>query len=486
MQGELIPCPLNRWAEETPDAPAVITGEMTYSYRQLNNLVWWFANEFLENGIGEGTRVGFQLDNSVDMVARLCAAWRVGAVALPLNNRFPKDYLKTIFRRLDITHVVMLEPVRPLQGVPEHGWPEGVAIPLENEATIILTSGSTGKEKAVLHSYANHYYNALGSNLNIRLGPGARWLMSLPLCHVGGIGILFRCLLAGAAMVVPRSDETIAESVYKYRVSHISLVSTQLLRLLEKLEPGADGSKPVELASLKAVLLGGSAFAGPLISKALSFGLPVFTTYGLSEMASQVTTTPADAPPDKLLTSGKILKHRDIRISPGSEILVSGPVRFKGYVEEGKELEQPFDSEGWFATGDIGRLDEEGYLHVSGRVDNIFISGGENIMPEEIESFLDRLPGVEQSIVVPITHDEYGFRPVSFLKTRRPSALKKEVVMDYLQRLLPRFKIPDLFYLWPGMELDEHEPLQGSLKIKRSDFVQLARKGEGLTLLFEK
>lgn len=486
MNGDLIPCPVNRWADETPEAPAVFTGEKTYSYRQLDNLVWWFANEFLENGIGEGNRVGLQIENSVDLIARLCAAWRVGAIAVPLNMRFPQDYIKEVFHRLNITHYVMLQPVRPLEGLPEYGWPEGVAIPLDNEATIILTSGSTGREKAVLHSYANHYYNALGSNTNIRLGRGDRWLLSLPLCHVGGLGILFRTLLSGAAMVIPGSDETPAESIYKHRVTHVSLVSTQLRRMLEKLEPGRDGGKPEELSSLKAVLLGGSAFPGPLIGKALSFGLPVYTTYGMSEMASQVTTTPPDAPPDKLLTSGKVLKHRDIRISANGEISVSGAVCFKGYVEEESQLVRPFDGDGWFATGDLGRLDGEGYLHVSGRLDNMFISGGENIMPEEIEAYLDRLPGVEQSMVVPVSSTEYGFRPVAFLKTRRPSALEKEAVMEYLQRLLPRFKIPDRFYLWPGMEIEEHEPASGSLKVKRSDFIEQARNGDGLTLLFKK
>jgi O-succinylbenzoic acid--CoA ligase len=474
MTGNRITCPVCRYAGETPGNPAVIAGRKTYTYLQLHRLVSGYSVEFLEKGIGEGVRTGLVMDNGVELIARLCAAWRIGVVAVPFSTRLPMPYLETLFRRLDIENVYWRE-----DGIPVEGVEFSADVFLDRDATVILTSGSTGVEKAVLHTYGNHYYNALGSNENIPVEPGDRWLLSLPLYHVGGLGILFRTLLKGAAMVIPGENETIPGAAGKYGVTHMSLVSTQLYRLLENLETTAPGGR---LSPLKAVLLGGGAFPEASIDKALSLGLPVYRSYGLSEMASQVTTTPPGASRDVLFTSGKRLNYRDIEISPDGEILVSGLTRFKGYAGGGPVLDRPFDEAGRFATGDLGRIDENGNLHVLGRKDNMFISGGENIMPEEIETHLDRLPGVEQSVVAPVADKEFGFRPVAFLKFLSPGALIRDKVMGVLQERLPRFKIPDEFYPWP----EEEGEREGSLKIKRSYFIELAKKRDRLTLLFKK
>lgn len=296
--------------------------------------------------------------------------------------------------------------------------------------------------------------------------------MSLPLFHVGGLGILFRTFLAGTTLVVPDRDEPVEVSIPRYHITHVSLVSTQLYRLLE-----CNGDKT--FGTLKAMLLGGSAFPESLIRAAIDHKLPIFTSYGLSEMASQVTTTPVGANWVQLLTSGLRLRHRRIKIGPLGEILVAGPVRFRGYIE-GRALSLPFDSQGWFATGDLGQIDDNGYLHVLGRKDNMFISGGENIMPEEIEFVLAQVPGVEQAVVVPVEDLEYGFRPVVFVKAIGKTVLIREEVLAFLEQRLPRFKVPDRFYQWPvGVG-------EGMLKIKRPFFKQLLAKPGELALLFQK
>jgi O-succinylbenzoic acid--CoA ligase len=489
----IISCPISRYAESAPDEPAIITGERIYSYLHLNSIISSSVDLLKQKGIEKDARTALVGRNSSEYIAALWALWRIAAVVVPINFHFPSEYLVKIFQKINISFAILNSPLfsyfRERSGI--ISWEEIAncwelanlfsddqnRINLENNAAIILTSGSTGSEKAALHTFANHYYSALGSNENITLAPGDRWLLSLPLFHVGGLGILFRCFLAGAAVVVPGESESLLESIEKYNVTHVSLVSTQLHRLLQ--EKG-ETRRARKFQRLKAILLGGSAFPASLIREAISLKLPIYTTYGLTEMASQVTTTPKNATLEKLLTSGKLLNYRGLKIDENNEICVKGKTLFKGYVE-GQTFSSPCDSGGWFHTGDLGGIDADGYLHVLGRQDNMFISGGENIMPEEIEALLDQLPGIKQSIVVPVEDETYGFRPSAFLKPEQELKITKDEVLNHLQKHLPCFKIPDLFYLWP----DTNGSGEKSLKVERRYFRDLLKKSEGLILLFK-
>jgi len=323
----------------------------------------------------------------------------------------------------------------------------------DQDATILFTSGSAGKPKAVLHTYKNHYYSALGSNPNLAFGPGDRWLLSLPLYHAGGLGILFRAALGGGTVVIPRPEFALADTIARYRVSHISLVATQLYRLLNS------KNVPLALNRLKAVLLGGSQIPASFIKQATGHKLPLFTTYGSTEMASQVTTTRPDDSPSKLYTSGKPLAYREVMISPEGEILVRGETLFKGYLNK-NGLRKPFSRDGWFATGDLGEFDADGYLVVKGRKDNMFISGGENIQPEEIEQALCKIDGILQAVVVPVADVEFGHRPVAFVKMQAGRQIDADFFRQKLAQNIARFKIPDRFLPWPqglqpnGMKMD--------------------------------
>ncbi|HEX6708928.1 MAG TPA: hypothetical protein VF068_01235, partial [Rubrobacter sp.] len=200
-----------------------------------------------------------------------------------------------------------------------------------------------------------------------------------------------------------------------------------------------------------------------LVDEALARGLPIHTSYGLTEMASQVTTTPPGAAPEVLRTAGRVLPNREVSISGEGEILVRGETLFAGYVE----VDRPLDTGGWFHTGDLGELDEEGYLRVRGRRDNLFISGGENVQPEEIEEVLCRLEGIDEAVVVPVPDDEFGARPVAFVRTNGV-ALESEYVAQSLKTVLPRFKIPISFHPWPDAG--------GAMKADRAALGELARR----------
>jgi O-succinylbenzoic acid--CoA ligase len=171
-------------------------------------------------------------------------------------------------------------------------------------------------------------------------------------------------------------------------------------------------------------------------------------------MASQVATlkSPHDLRKNPKL-SGQILPYRKVKLSSEGEILVKGKVLFTGYIKQNR-VYLPLDKEGWFQTGDLGEFDDQDNLIVKGRRDNMFISGGENIHPEEIEECLLTHPNILQTIVVPFKNDEFGQRPVAFLKKRNKRITSLLEITSYLQKYLPKYKIPDSFFDWPEESRD--------------------------------
>ncbi len=193
----------------------------------------------------------------------------------------------------------------------------------------MFTSGSTGEPKPAVLSYGNHYYSARGSNLNIRLASHDRWLMTLPLYHVGGLGVVFRCLLGGATMVIPEPDQTLEYSQGFYAITHMSMVATQLIRLLRLPDV------PESFRQVKAILLGGGPIPASALVEAMRRGWPVLPSYGLTEMASQVCTASPLSPPAQRMNAGAPLRYRQVRISTEGEIEVRGETLFMGYLEQG-------------------------------------------------------------------------------------------------------------------------------------------------------
>src|SRR3712207_5385845 len=472
-----VPCPLRAAAEDSPDAPAIVGADGTLiTYCELDRRVTAVAINLDGLGLGDGARVGLYLPKDERYIVLLLALIRAGCVACPLSTHTPRLGVATLLQRAACRALIsekdlpeaadagvpklhpkaLLESIGSVDDRPRSSDP--LHLLLDRHATVVFTSGSTGAPKGTLHTFGNHYFSARGSNANIALGPQDRWLHSLPLYHVGGLSILFRCLLAGASVALPEPVAPLGEAIALSRATHASLVSTQLLRLLR--EEGLDPS------GLKAILLGGGPTPGYLLEEALARKLPIHTSYGLTEMASQVTATPPAASRETLRTSGRPLPQRELSISGDGEILVRGETLFAGYVE-GEAIELPIDADGWFHTKDLGDLDAGGYLRVRGRKDNLFISGGENVQPEEIEEALCFLEGVEEAVVVPIPDPEFGFRPAAFVRTTGGVVESRDLARA-LEPVLARFKIPVAFYGWP-------EEIEG-MKVDRAALTECARR----------
>lgn len=439
------------------DSPVVYTGATTFSRRELDTKITAITHALARRGYTKGDRIAVWSTSIFDCVCLLPALLRLGAVAVPVSTRFPAVQVSSLLEGIGCTALITDTP-KAFLGTPftvlslsdYTDTPENFSVDLqdavsaESDATILFTSGSTGTPKAVLHSLDAHLYSARGSQENIPLAPGDTWLLSLPLYHIGGYAILIRTLLYGAAVAIPQAGESLREALLRYPITHLSLVSTQLYRLLQ------DAEAMEKLRTLTTILLGGSAIPPPLIERALAAGLPIHTSYGCTEMASQVTTT-QHCTMNELLTSGKLLPFRELCIDTTGEILVRGNTLFRGFVQ-GKNIKSAVDEAGWYHTRDTGYIGERGLLHVTGRLDNMFISGGENIQPEEIEQILAAFPGVLQSLVVPVADAEFGERPVAFVWLAPESTFSVEAVREFLAERLARFKIPLHFFLEPPPE----------------------------------
>ena len=435
---------------------SIIWGTRQIRNQQLSLYVACAVKLLKGMGIKALDRVAICDENNVEYVILLLALWQLKALAAPISPRWPDKTIASYVSKINASHLFRSAEIKRTVCFDARQQVEAgklQELDLEQEATIIATSGSSGEAKAAVHTWGNHFYSAQGSNEIIPLTSSDRWLLSLPLYHISGIAITVRCLLSGAGLVIA-ADEDLMMAIERGKVTHLSLVSTQLQRLL------ADEKNHAVLRSLKCILLGGSAIPRTLIEQSIKLGLNIYLSYGLTEMSSQVATGKVA---DSNQACVKVLPYRQINISPEGEILVKGEVLFKGYVT-GTKLHLPL-SNGWFPTGDIGQLDKDGCLTVTGRRDSMFISGGENIHPEEIEKALLSIKGVTEAIVVPKEDKEFVQRPIAFVKFTG-EAFEEDEMIRCLEADLPRFKIPIAFFPWPQNLMSQ------GVKISRQEFLK--------------
>lgn len=334
------------------------------------------------DGVKPGTVHPIVLDTTLEGVVTLLALWRLGVVPAPLNPR--------------LTERERAEAVRGLAGVSADG-----------AQVVLWTSGTSGSPRGVALGFA-----AMATHSDAvadRLGetPTDCWLTTLSIAHVGGLMLLARCILRGIPVVVsgPLSPEEMLRLLqekdfgggWSRGVSHVSLVPTQLSRLLEA---GRDGAPP---ETFRCALLGGAHTSEALLSRALAAGWPVALTYGMTEMTSQVATaTPAQVR-EKPGSVGRPLEGVRIGVTPDGEIRVKGHEAL-AYLD-GTSLTDP---DGWYRTGDLGHLDEDGDLWVTGRRSRRIISGGVNVDPSEVEAVLRRHPAIVDVCVVGVPDPEWG------------------------------------------------------------------------------
>ena len=477
---ELIPdgalcCPVRYQALHHPQRPAIRLPRQVLTYRELDGRLNSLQQQLTAAGLRRGDHLVTVAANSLSLLLLAWACLRQGILFCPLNPRQPAEQCRRLMQRLDAKGC-WLAPDWPAAEAGE--WPCPVlslntesALPAEAAelwlhqqqlTNLILTSGSSGEPKAVAHRLAAHWASAEGSALGVPLQPGDGWLLSLPLFHVGGYAIPWRCFRAGACVVLANPECSLSEHLLGGTITHLSLVPTQLYRLLQSPD------FRLEQTAVRHLLLGGAPIPASLVAACQAQGVTPQVSYGLSEMATQVCTRYAS--PDSP-SVGLPLPGRELKLVEG-EICVRGATLFAGYYREGA-LEPALDAEGWFHTGDLGAFTADGELLVLGRRDNRFICGGENIQPETIEQALLQHGAVRQALVVPQADDEWGMVPLAFIDWQ-PSPADIETgqraltdLAPWLRTRLPSHLIPRRWLPWPAQAAE-------GLKPSRRHFMTLA------------
>lgn len=401
-----------------PDDPALDDGERCWSYGELETRVR-AAAERLRSVAVAGRPVALVSESTGDAVMAVHAVLTAGGVLAPLNPRLTPEELRPALEALR-PRLVLTAPeawdrvlgagVRPapLAALDEgggdvlacraaaSGWP---ALP-PGTRIVLWTSGTGGRPRGVAITDENFQTSIAAAASRLGLAHDDRWLATLGLAHVGGVLLILRAASTGALVIARghfQPDEAGA-LVDAGVVTHASLVPTMLRQLLDL---RADRPAP----SLRCLLIGGAHCPRALVERALRSGFPLALTYGMTEATSQAATAPPALVRRKPGTVGAPIEGIELRMDESGEVLLRGATVAAGYVGTDLPLREPG---GWLRTGDLGELDGEGHLWITGRRSDRIVTGGVNVDPVEVEDILRLHEGVSDAAVVGLLDDRWG------------------------------------------------------------------------------
>jgi O-succinylbenzoic acid--CoA ligase len=444
-------CPLHAQALERPDAEALVFEGQRWSWAELDGRVTALAQQLAAEGLSGGDGVALLSENSPALAVHVLALARLGARAILLNARLKAPELRGLIDLICPRRTFASEPLlSALPGAevlrtPPEAKPEPTPVAMHPSAgAVLFTSGTTGAARPALLTHVAFRQHALASRARLGTGPTSRWLGNLPLFHVGGLAMLWRCMYDGSTLVLqPRFDEaTTARDLSAERITHVSLVSTSLMRLLEL---GA-----AKAPALQVVLVGGGPTPRHVAAAARAAGLPVRLTYGLTEACSQVCTQEAadgdDAGTPLPGYAVRIVSPEGIELPPGAEgeIQVKSPALMLCYLFDDAATRAAKQGE-WLRTGDFGRLDARGRLTVMGRRLDLLVRGGENVYPAEIEATLLQHPAVRDVGVTALDDAHWGQVPLALVVPSSAEGFDEAALRDWCRGRMASFKVPTHF-----------------------------------------
>jgi O-succinylbenzoic acid--CoA ligase len=452
-------------ARTQPDAAALVWRDETISFAQLAARAERVARGLVARGVAPGDRVAALLPNAPAFVELWHATIACGAILVPVNTRLTAPEIALLLD--DAAAALLLHgegdlatraeaacgllgaraPSRALAG--NAIGRDAAALPRPSDpdpvVAIVYTSGTSGRAKGALLGARNFAASAAASRERLGVRAGDRWLAPLPLFHVGSLAILARSALEGVTAVVhERFDpEAVAAALDGGDLRFASLVPAMLERVLRVERRQRFDPKRCT------VLLGGAAADPALLARARTAGLAIAPTYGLTEATSQVATRAPDQsgtglPPLPGLEV-RIADERDRLCEAGvaGEIQVRGASVMRGYWRREEESARALAG-GWLHTGDVGRLDAEGQLHVLARRSDLIVSGGENVYPAEVEAVLLAHPGVREAAVAGVSDAEFGARPSAWIVA--DLGIDTDALRTFCRERLAGYKVPVAFH----------------------------------------
>ncbi len=490
-------------AHRSPESVAQIdtASGRRFTYAQMQERVSRIAGHLrqIEN-VAVGEVVAVLGPNSSDVFDVDFACGRIGAIFLPLNTRLAPP--EVAFQLTDAKPKVLMVgpgfeslaaaaiaeadlPIRliayaggegelDLEAIMEAGpalYSAEVRSPSDGW-TLLYSSGTTGRPKGVLHSHSGVTMQAIGNCVPLGLSPRSCGLTFLPLFHVTGLNIFGHAMFyaGGTQITMDRFDPmevlaALADS--SYGVSHFAGVPT-IFEMIAALPGFADA----DLSSVEGAFVGGAPSTKALLETYAKKGMPLIQGYGLTETGPTLTVLDPEDAVSKLGSAGKAIMHVDLRIvdeslndvQPGEpgEILARGPSVIGTYFKRPEQQATSF-ADGWLRTGDVGRIDDDGFLFVMDRKKDMYISGGENVYPAEIEDCIAKVPGVAQVAVIGIADEKWGEVGAACVVKRPDAVLTEADILSRCETQIARYKIPKVVQFFDQL------PLGGSGKVLKTE-----------------
>lgn len=428
----------------SPNETALVFEGKEETFAEISDAVERLAGKLFARGIRKDEMVALLGKNDRMTFLLIHALQQLGAVTLFLNNRLTKKEIAFQLANAEVQQVIMADSFadKVATGISytelkqiDYIAPELIETwDLSRVASVMYTSGTTGQPKGVMQTYENHWWSAVSSVLNLGLTEKDSWLCAVPIFHISGLSIMMRSVIYGIPVYLEEhfDEEKITQLLESGQVSTISVVTSMLERLL-KIHGGSYHP------NLRTVLLGGGPASKAVLEICKQRDIPLVQSFGMTETASQIVTLPPKDALTKIGSSGKALFPAEVKIADDGEILLKGPSITPGYLHNDAATNAAF-VDGWFKTGDIGYLDEEGFLFVLERRSDLIISGGENIYPTEIEHVIATYEAVKEVAVVGKPDDKWGSVPVAFIVTEQTFDVTE--LRTICQTNLASFKIP--------------------------------------------
>jgi fatty-acyl-CoA synthase len=462
-----LPQLIGRTARARPDHPALIFGEEIRTHAQLDQRAGRLSSVLSAAGVGAGDAVALLLHNRIEFAEALLACHRLGAVAVPVNFRLAAD--EVAFILADSGAVALICDAPPPDGaavgfvlqvgaVYEEALgsaapaPELVAVVEDDAALMCYTSGTTGRPKGAVLTHRALVASTLSWIHEMGAGPGDVWLSGQPLFHIGGINGLLPFLVLGATAIIAPTTSCDADAslalIEAHEVTLCIFVPTQWAQIC-----ASDAAARIDSRRLRVAMWGASpAPMQTLEAMAATFpNAAIVSAYGQTEMSGATTLLKGPDSTRKMGSVGLPMFGVELRVVdeglrdvPGGvagEVVYRGPNVMAGYHGQPEASASAFAG-GWFHSGDLARLDEDGYLWLVDRKKDMIVSGGENVYPAEVERVLLGHPDVAEAAVIGVPHARWVETPVAFVVAVAGASIDPAALIDHCRAYLAGFKKP--------------------------------------------
>ena len=462
-------------AKRSPTRRALTFEGVTWTFEEMQGRIDRLASHLRRGGVCHGDRVAFLGLNQPAFFTTLFAAARLGAIFVPLNFRLTGPELAFIIGDAgvhtlvaDAQHRSVIDSIRsevPIRRFlceePSQGWErldaeverlgDAERVDADEVALIMYTSGTTGLPKGAMLTHGNLWWNNANQMHLVDIVEDDVTLVVAPLFHIGGLNVTALVTWQkGGQVVLHRAFDPAAclEDIPRHGVTTMFGVPAMFLFMSQ--QPGFNDA---DLSSLRVLICGGAPVPEPLIKLFNGRGIPIQQGYGLTETSPTLSFLSPEFALEKVGSAGRPPLLTDLRLvaEDGSvitaphvngEVCAKGPNVMKGYWNRPDATAAAIDAEGWFHTGDVGYVDEDGFLYIADRVKDMVITGGENVYPAEVESALHEFPGLSDVAVIGLPDERWGEAVVAVVVPRDGADVTLEQLRAFAGDRLARYKLP--------------------------------------------